>query len=86
MRHSRDGHGHHAVLTADVPHTLIKDGNNNRIDLQIVQADSSGDNIHDGVHRADLMEVNLLQCCAMCRRLCLPEDRKDADGKLSCTL
>ena len=50
--------GQHAVGAADGAGALIEDRQDDFLDAQVVQANSSGGDIHDGIHRADLVKMH----------------------------
>ena len=50
--------GQHAVGAADGAGALIEDRQDDFLNAQVVQADGGSGDIHDGIHRADLVEMH----------------------------
>ena len=58
VHHGGHRDGQHAVGTADAAGALVQHGDDDVLDAQIVQAYGRSGDIHDGIHRADLVEMH----------------------------
>ena len=76
-RHSRGWNRDSAVLAPDVALALINRGNVSLRNAQIHGAGRRADDIHDGIHSAGLMEVNLLQRTGVNPGFCLADNAED---------
>ena len=65
------------MLTADGSATFIKYRYNYIRNIQIIQTNCRSDDIHDGIHSAGLMEVNLLQRTGVNPGFCLADNAED---------
>ncbi len=75
--HRRHRHRKNAVLASYGSPSLAQERYNRLRDIQIVQTYRRCHNVHDGIHRADLMEVYLIlrDAVSLCLRFCQnPED------------
>lgn len=63
--------------------TLGERGDHDVVDAQVVETPSRGDDVHDGVNRANLVEVHLLHGNPVRLGLCRRDDVKDAVRKLA---
>ena len=58
ISYSRNRHGYRAMLAAYKAAAFTQLRHNDLIDIQIIQADRSGYDIHDGIHSSHLMEMH----------------------------
>lgn len=78
--HRRNRHGNDAVLAAHRTLALRKLGNHYLVSRHIIKTHSEGKHIGNGIHRAYLMEMNLIDRLAMGLRLGLGNDGKNIVG------
>ena len=75
--YSRNRHGYHAMLAAYKAAAFTQLRHNDLINIQIVQADRSGYNIHDGVHSSHLMEMHFFCGYSVSRGFCFRQYLKN---------
>ncbi len=66
------------MLAADLPAALGQPADDGMVKAQIVQADSHSRDVHNRVHRADLMKMYLIYRLLMNIGLCLGQYVKNA--------
>ena len=72
------GDGQDAVGAAHGALALAQVGDDDLVDVKVVEAHGRRDDVHDGVDGADLMEMHLVGRRPMSRRLGLGEHLEDA--------
>ena len=85
IQNSRYRNRDHAVLASDKAASLAETRHDNFIRRQIINADSSSDDIHDGIDGSDLMEMHLIERHAVGFCLCFREDLENALRQRSCS-
>ena len=75
--YSRNRHGYRAMLAAYKAAAFTQLRHNDLIDIQIVQADRSGYDIHDGVHSSHLMEMHFFCGYSVSRGFCFRQYLKN---------
>lgn len=77
MRHRRHRNRQDSVLTTHRPGSLRELRHKDLRDIQIVETDCRRNDIHDGIDRADLMEMYLIHKYTVCLCLRLRKNAKD---------
>ena len=80
--HRWNGDRHQTVLAMHIAGTFIQFGDNRLADVQIVQADGSGNDIDNRVYRSYLMEMHLVLRDAMCFGFGRRNNPEDVPGSL----
>ena len=70
------------MLAVDIAGAFVQLGDDRFGDVQIVQTDSSSDDVHDGIDSADLVEVYLILWDAVCLGLGSGDNAEDVLGNL----
>lgn len=74
------------MLTPGVTGSLVKGGYHHIVNAQIVKADRRADDVHNGIHRAHLMEMYLFDGQTVGLGLCLCHNAEHLPGQLFCSV
>jgi len=86
LEHFHDGRNryrHRPMLAQDRACTIMQGRGQDLVDLEVIQGNGRTYDVDDGVDRADLMEMDLVQGDAMDSRFSLADFQEDGQGELA---